>query len=307
MNNSPGHLLTGEEKAALSYIPDRISSEIRKYAALYGGMINEIRLRSGGLLSLTIMGENISCNVTVTEKECTDTFMRLCRNSIYSCTDSLKEGFITTPEGIRAGVCGRAVCENGEITSVSGTNSICIRIPRRVPGAGDVAYELLNEMKFRKGILVWSVPGMGKTTLLRELIVRLSNGSEPLRVAVVDTRHELGAGIGKSGLIDVLDGYPRSKGIEIAKRTMSPELIVCDEIATTADAKAILEAAGSGIPIVASVHAGSREELSRQGYLKDILKSGVIGALVGLLEQTLCGYRYDIYRFERNTVQQIFR
>ena len=299
--------VTGEENAALAYVPDRIAAEIRKYAALYGGMINEIRLRCGGLLSVTIMGENVVCNSVVSEKECVDTFMRLCRNSMYSHDDTIKNGFITTPEGIRAGVCGRAVCKDGVITSVAGISSICIRIPRRIAGAGDVAYEILREMDFFRGLLVWSVPGMGKTTLLRELILRLGSGRNPLRVAVIDTRHELGCGIKSGGLIDILDGYPRAKGIEIAKRTMSPQIIICDEIATTEDGEAIMDAVGSGIPIVASVHAGSREELLGQNSLKRVIESGAFGAYVGLQGQTLGGYIYDIYRCAESTTQVLER
>lgn len=290
------NVITGQERAALSYLPDRLSDEVRKYAALYGGMINEIRLRSGGPLSVTVMGENVVCKTFVSDKECSDTFMRLCRNSLYSCTDTLREGFITTPEGIRAGVCGRAVLENGEVMSVAGAAAICIRIPRRIAGAGDVAYELLRETNFTKGIIVWSVPGVGKTTVLRELSVRLGSGGAPLRVAVIDTRHEIGVGIEKTGLVDILDGYPRAKGIEIAKRTMSPQIIVCDEIATPEDTAAILEAAEAGIPVAASAHAGSRAELFRQAHLRSLMASETFGAYVGLLGQTLGGYRYDIYR-----------
>lgn len=290
------NVITGQERAALSYLPDRLSDEVRKYAALYGGMINEIRLRSGGPLSVTVMGENVVCKTFVSDKECSDTFMRLCRNSLYSCTDTLREGFITTPEGIRAGVCGRAVLENGEVMSVAGAAAICIRIPRRIAGAGDVAYELLRETNFKKGIIVWSVPGVGKTTVLRELSVRLGSGGTPLRVAVIDTRHEIGVGIEKTGLVDILDGYPRAKGIEIAKRTMSPQIIVCDEIATPDDTAAILEAAEAGIPVAASAHAGSGAELFRQAHLRPLMASEAFGAYVGLLGQTLGGYRYDIYR-----------
>lgn len=306
MNSSIVPAITGEESAALSYLPDRLSSEVRKYAALYGGMINEIRLRSGGVLSITIMGENITCKTTVSEEECAGTFMRLCRNSLYSHVDTLREGFITTPEGIRAGVCGRAVCENGEITSVAGAASICIRIPRRVPGAGDVAYEILREMGYKKGLIVWSVPGVGKTTLLRELAVRLANGIDALRVSIIDTRHELGAGI-NGGLIDILDGYPRSKGIEIAIRTMSPQVIICDEISNGDDASAILEAAGSGIPVVASAHAGTRDDLLMQKYLHSLLDSGCIGAYIGLIDRIHGGYKYDIYRCNEGMEMELRR
>lgn len=288
--------ITSKENSALSYLPDRLSDEVRKYAALYGAMINEIRLRSGGLLSLTIRGENIATKCIVTEEECSDTFMRLCHNSPYSFSETLREGFITTKEGIRAGICGRAVCENGVITAISGTVAICIRIPRRIPGAGGVAYGLLDELKYRKGIIIWSAPGIGKTTVLRELAMRIASGTDPKRLAIIDTRHELGADISDCGLIDILDGYPRAKGIEIAKRTMSPQVIICDEIATTEDADAILDAAGSGIAIAASAHAGSLDELLSKSYMKPITESGCIGAYAGLLQQLNGGYEYEVFR-----------
>ncbi len=288
-------VMSGEETAALSYLPDRLAAEVKKYAALYGGFVNEIRLRSKGVLSITVMGENIPCKITVTEKECNDTFMRLCRNSVYSYADTIKKGYVTTPEGIRAGICGRAVCENGEIMAIAGTGYICIRIPRRIIGAGDVAYEILREMNFSRGVIVWSRPGIGKTTLLRELSVRLGSGADAVRVAVIDTRHELVYGV-SGGLVDILDGYPRAEGMEIAKRTMSPQIMICDEIADMNDTRAILDAAGSGIPVVASAHAGSRVELLKGEYMKPIVESGCIGAFIGLLDRSNRGYKYEIYR-----------
>ena len=155
-------------------------------------------------------------------------------------------------------------------------------------------------MNYAKGLIIWSLPGIGKTTLIRELAECLSTGADPMRVAVIDTRHEIGAGL-KNGMLDILDGYPRAKGIEIAKRTLSPQIIICDEIATDDDASAILDAAGSGIPIVASAHSGSRDELFSQDHLHRIIDSGYMGAYIGLLGQTLGGYKYDVFRCHNKT------
>ncbi len=283
-----------EEATALSYLPDRLRDAVKRHAALYGGLVNEIRLRCRGLLSITVAGQNVSCNITVSEKECNDTLMMLCGNSLYSHMDTMTEGFITTQNGIRAGVCGKAVCENGVIKAVANVGYICIRIPRRVAGAGDTVYSVLRDMDFAKGAIVWSKPGIGKTTLLRELAIRLGTGNNSLRVAVIDTRHELGYGI-NDGLIDVLDGYPRAEGMEIARRTMSPEVIICDEISSLCDTDAILNAAAAGIPVVASAHAGSLQELFLTEYIKPIVSSGCIGAYIGLLKQIKGGYDYDIH------------
>ena len=156
-------------------------------------------------------------------------------------------------------------------------------------------------------MIIWSVPGIGKTTVLRELAVRVSDGARPKRVAIVDTRHELGAGINCNGHLDILEGYPRAKGIEIAKRTMSPQLIICDEIANSNDAIAILEAAGSGVPIVASVHAGTRVDLLSLEYIRKLTESGHIGAYVGLISQIYGGYEYEVFRCRDNSTLKFRR
>ena len=141
--------------------------------------------------------------------------------------------------------------------------ALCIRIPHRYPEAGREICRLLAEREFRDSVLVYSAPGRGKTTLLREIAAGLANPPEPKRVAVVDTRYELGTGLETVCMLDLLSGYPRSIGMEIALRTLAPEYIICDEIASEGDRQALLACADSGICICASVHAGSPEELYR--------------------------------------------
>ena len=291
------------EREALSLLPYRLASSAVKSAALYRGVINEIRMREGAPLCITSGGKNISCGISCTKEDIDSVVRNLCSNSLYSHADTIREGYITSTDGIRAGVCGRAVVDGGVINAVTDISSLCIRIPRRVRGAGDVAYDLLANKGFSTGLLVYSRPGVGKTTLLRELIARLAVGDEAKRVAVVDTRCELMAGIDEPLMADVLSAYPRSKGIEISVRTLSPEFVVCDEIGSALDAAAILEAAGSGVYMVASAHAGSFEEVISCEYLRGLIEKNVFGICLGLLGRdkdtgeyrTEITYPVDIY------------
>ena len=164
-----------------------------------------------------------------------------------------------------------AVCD---ITTVN------IRIPSRFPGAAKELHSFMEGYNFRAGVLVYSPPSGGKTTLLRELCDSLSNMKNPIKVAVIDTRCEITPGLGK-GCYDALLGYPRAKGIEIAIRALSPQLVLCDEINTAEDALAVEEAVGAGVPIVASAH-GCHEDIMSRPVIKKLIKTGAFKALYGI-------------------------
>ena len=79
----------------------------------------------------------------------------------------------------------------------------------------------------------------------------------------------------ENNLVDVLRGYPRAKGIEIATRTLSPEVIFCDEIGSAEEAKAILSAQNSGVPLIATAHADSRETLFRRPNIRILYENEI--------------------------------
>lgn len=286
-------------KRALEKLPPRIAESCRNAASLYGGRINEIRLRKGSPASLTIRGENIVLGISATEAELEESVRTFCESSLYSHADTVCAGYIAARGGFRVGVCGRAVVRGGEIQSVTDISSLNIRIPERVIGCADRAYEIMAEDDFSRGILVWSVPGMGKTTLLRELAARLATGKRARRVALVDTRYELSPGIEGIGIIDVLGGYPRAEGIEIAKRTLGAQVIICDEIADRDDAEAILQAHNSGICVAASAHASSAQPLMTEEPLAGLFRAGVFGTYYGLLAQDKGSFIADVRRIKK--------
>ncbi len=271
--------MNGLENRAISYLPKRIAKAVEEKSSLWNREISEIRLRENRLLSLTVRGRNIPCDVVCTREEIGQTVMNLCSGSLYSHTDEIRSGVITTECGIRAGVAGRAVMVDGRVAYIRDICSINIRIPRRVPRAADELYELCRD---GRSVLVYAPPGVGKTTVLRELIPLLAGGENPCRVAVIDTRYELCAGVESTDLCDVFFGYPRSDGIESAVRTMSPEFIICDEISDRLDVEAVRYAASSGVCVCATTHASSIEDIRNSPTLGALLRDGVFHYLYGL-------------------------
>ena len=176
---------------------------------------------------------------TVSQKELADSFLSLCRYSVFSKQSSIKNGFITVAGGHRAGLCGTAIVqEGGEISGIRDISSINLRIAREVTGSAQALLQAFADQP--GGMLLVGPPASGKTTLLRDMARQLSLGDEKLRlqarkVAVVDERGELagtfgGAAQNNLGLCDILDGYPKGIGIEQAVRSLSPDVIVCDEV-----------------------------------------------------------------------------
>lgn len=266
-------------------LPDGLCREIERVSEGYTDFYKrlfEVRLRVGHHAALTVDGRNLLLTYRTSAQEVTAAFTALCDNSVYAHKDTLREGYLHA-FGCRVGVVGRAVTDGGRVIGLGDVRALCIRIPHRIVGAGEVAVRSFRKMGCRKGILVYSPPGVGKTTMLTDLSYTLSAGRDALRVAVVDTRGELyGADAPSACQIDVLVGYPRAVGIEIATRVLSPQLIVCDEIGDAADAAAIHAAAGAGVPLIASAHADGIEALWARPSLRSLLESGIFGAYIGI-------------------------
>ena len=220
-------------------------------------------------------------SVRASEKDVKETFHRLCSYSVYSFTDAINKGFITVKGGHRAGIAGTAVSENSAVTSVRDISCINLRIAREIRGAADGIFEFA----FRDGledVIVAGPPSSGKTTVLRDLARQLSGTDRGMfsKTFVCDERGELGAvysGVAQNDLginCDVITSYPKSEGIIIGIRSFSPEIIICDEIATSEEEAAVKSGLGSGVRFALSVHAENMSDLSSKPIVRNLLSTG---------------------------------
>jgi len=280
----------------LRLLPYRVSDEVRLICRERGrDIIEEIHLRRGSRASVICNGENITIDYVAEGDELDELLSRLCGGSLYAYRDSINEGYVTVEGGVRVGVCGLAAVENGRLVGVSRVTSLVLRIPHRTPsGVGGEIRRLLESDGMTRGVLIYSPPGVGKTTVLRGAISCLACGESRRRVAVVDTRGELGACLdAKDVLVDILSGYPRRRGIEIAARTLNAQVIVCDEIGDADEASAIEAAHNCGIPLVASAHSASLGELLRKPGILRLHRSRCFGKYVRISRRGRFSFNYD--------------
>ncbi len=277
------------------YLPLRISRAIHSLPPEIFEILNEIRLRRDAPLSVTAGQKNLTfdengriCGVSkamrLTQSELDECILRLTEGSRYTCDEFISQGFIPLAEGGRVGVCGRYDSKNG-FTDIS---SLSLRLHRFIPNAA----RLLTERFSASGVcgaIVCSPPAMGKTTFLKSAAYMLSSGVgiSPKRVCIADERCEIAAGLPSLGLCDVLSGMPKALAITMLTRTMSPEIIICDEISAT-EAEAVAEAQNTGVCLIASAHCEDISALLRRGRMKNLLTSGVFPLFVKL------GYGYCV-------------
>ena len=248
--------------------------------------LSEIRLRVGRCASLVVGGVNYPLPVALSQEEISSLLVAFCRGSVYAYRDSLAEGYLDLGGGVRVGVAGRALLEGGRVTGISEVTSLAIRIPTSVHGAADEAYRAFLEAGGLGGLLVFSPPGVGKTTLLRDLCRQLSTGAGARRVALVDSRGELAAGdYGGGALVDILAGYPKAVAIEQAVRTLSPEVIIVDELGSRREVEAILGVAAAGVPLVASVHGARLAEILARPALRPLFAVHTFAVAIGLFRR----------------------
>lgn len=264
-----------------------------------GVPVDEVRLRTDRLATVTSGGKNIPLNLRLGRTVIDGIVDRLCDGSLYAHADTLSQGYINWG-GVRVGVVGRAAVEGERIIGVYDVSSLCFRLPRKIRHVGEPVCRLLREFNGQSGVLVYSSPGQGKTTLLGSVCYALASGEKAWRVAVVDTRGELGYSLGESELcVDVLTGYPRGLGLEIAARTMNSQLCVCDEIGSVVEAEAIIAVQNCGVPLLATAHADTVDALLRRTGILMLHRARVFGAYVGISRQgNAKDYTYRITYWE---------
>lgn len=196
--------------------------------------------------------------------------------SVYSVKDEIKKGFVTIAGGHRIGITGTAVIKEDKVSFIKDVSSLCYRLAGEVIGAADKVMPLIAGGGEIKNTLIISPPGAGKTTMLRDIVRQLSYMS--YRVSVVDERREIAALTeGESAFdlgfsADILEGADKAEGMLMVLRSMSPDVIVTDEIGDESDIDAIEKITNSGAAVIATIHGRNIETVKRREDLKNMLK-----------------------------------
>ncbi|MBQ9833210.1 MAG: stage III sporulation protein AA [Clostridia bacterium] len=247
----------------------------------YGESLNEIRLRVNRPIQLVYSQSEELLDYVVSIADCKLLLGLLCEHSVYSHEDDLNNCFVTLPNGCRVGVCGRFLCEGGSIKNIVEASFFNFRIARQCIGAADDAMRYISKNGRIASTLIISAPGGGKTTLLRDAARNIASGKYGKKVCIADERSEIAAsrhGIPSLDVgerTDVLDACPKAEAMRLMIRTMSPDVIITDEIGTLADALAVMDAASCGVSVIASAHAQSLSELKQRPFMRELADSGV--------------------------------
>lgn len=247
-------------------------------------LAEEIRLRCGQELSIVLPGgeKNLTAGgkpVTVQPQDLEYVIELATRSSAYSAVESVRKGYITINGGHRIGLCGSAVVINGEITNLVKLSSISIRIARQIYGVADPLFREYGG-NFDSTLII-APPGCGKTTLLRDLVRQLSNGSgkmRPQRIGLADERGEIAAMQGGMPQMDVgrhtdiLNGSPKAEAMLMLLKTMNPTVLACDEITSEGDVFAVEQAANCGVKLLATAHAANMDELKVRPVYQRLLQ-----------------------------------
>ena len=273
--------LTRGERAArrlfevLGYLPSPMAREIREIARSvfeFEYRLSEVRVRAGGPSSLTVGGVDYPLFYRVSPSEVAEILSAITDGAAYAHRSSVARGYVTAGS-VRVGVSGHARYDGEEV----GIGEISSLVFRLAGGECSFGEQLFLEWRERGGpnMLVAAPPMGGKTTALRALASYIGRGRDALRVAVVDERCEFDREDYYDASVDVLCGYRRADGIELAYRTMSAEVIIADEIASREEASALLAAHGAGVRLISSTHARDADGVRSRECVLPLLEAGV--------------------------------
>ena len=269
----------------IKYFPENIKNEINK---LNIEEFEEIRLR---ILRPIIIKEHDKESILkiegqayiLTKEELNKIFEMICSNSIYAFQEEISNGFVTIPGGHRIGIAGKPLYKEGKIYSMKDISGLNIRIARQIIGSANIIKEKIFSDNL-ENILIVALPGVGKTTLLRDIVRQISNNGK--NVGIVDERSEIAAcyrGIPQNDIgirSDVMDGVYKSDGIKMLVRSMKPDFIATDEIGTEEDIEAIKYAINAGVKIIATAHGASMEDLKRRKKLYELVEEKIFEKIV---------------------------
>lgn len=260
-------------------LPEKVQ---HAFSSLPLAQVYELRLRANAPVVACIDGRNFTLKtVAITCEDLENMIHKAAEYAIYAVLDQMVKGFITIRGGVRIGIAGELVMDCGKVVAVKNISSLCVRLPHQVKNCSSPVLPYLFETKSPVSTLIVAPPGAGKTTLLRDLAWQIGQRYPVLNTLILDERGELAAcyqgenqlDVGQN--CDVITGGNKAFGFENGLRSLRPDVVITDEIATAEDVAMLQRAVRSGVTVIASVHAADLGEVRAKPDLGILVNQGV--------------------------------
>jgi stage III sporulation protein AA len=275
-----------------NFLPKNIAGLISQIPPKEKEELEEIRIRINRPMEITLKGAPRFLSYIIQPEDAFHLLNKISHFSIYTLEEELKRGYITVSGGHRIGLAGKVILEEGKVKAIRDISSFNIRIAREKVGIAGPIIPYIFQGGWMHTMVI-GPPQTGKTTLLRDIARMISTGVpkrgiQACKVGIVDERSEIAGcvnGIPQltfGNRLDVLDGCPKAEGMMMMIRSMSPDVLIVDEIGRKEDAEAIQEAVHAGIKLIMTTHGTSIEEIRNRPSLKNILAERIFQRFVVL-------------------------
>ncbi|WP_194190286.1 stage III sporulation protein AA [Clostridium chrysemydis] len=292
----------------LEILPNDLKRKILSFKKEH---IQEIRVRINKPVIIIKEGAEHILDKVISTDDIKFIVQRISNYSLYAYEEDIKKGFITIKGGHRIGIAGECVMDKDGVKTIKNISSLNIRVTREFIGSSIPLLNYIVDNDKVKNTLIISPPKCGKTTILRDLSRLISNGNSKFKlngkkVVVVDERSEIcGSYLGVPQMdvgirTDVLDNCQKTDGMIMAIRSLSPEVLICDEIGSFDDVEALKVAFNSGVNVIVSIHGESFDDISKRSNMRNLIEEKIIEIIVVLGNLGKVGNVMNIYSLDKS-------
>lgn len=298
------------QEEVLKLLPLNLAEELREIF-INNLAVQEIRIKANKPVIVNLSYKEIILGFVPSIEELKQILVRISNYSLYAYEEEIRQGYITIKGGHRIGIAGECVLNKGEIKTIRNISSLNIRICHEVKGCSNEVMKYITKNDSILNTLIVSPPKCGKTTILRDMARNISNGM-PLynlkgkKVSVIDERSEIAScfnGIPQLDIgirTDILDNCFKKDGMIMAIRSLSPEIIICDEIGTYGEIEALNMAFNSGVNIIVTIHGYSIDDVYKRTVFKELLENSILDRIIVLSSRKGPGTIENIYSIEES-------